>query len=137
MPTSKLKTADESPEAAQLREAIGVGPDDPVGVMTPQFERERGAPDPGDPPTDWAALRAMDDLALREMGCGVWDRYDDGTTIMLFPAEWYEAIPYGYEVVTIFEKTETFTPAEMSDDIRYGCLSFGLRVRTRSVGQEA
>lgn len=136
MSKGTLKMSDESEVAAQIREAIGVGPTESVEVVTPQFEREPGAPAPAAPPTDWYALREMDLTALRELGCRAWNdpsEIDDefgGQVLMLFPGEWYWVIPAGFVVTSIFNRDEAFVPGRTDDDTRFGCLSFGVKVRS-------
>ncbi len=130
MPTGKLKTAKQSRLAGRIRRALGVGPNDHVEVSTPQFTRAPDMPGPGAPPTDFEALRELDKNALKEMGCSAWDEPDpDGKVLMLFPGEWYGAIPHGTRLVNILGQTVPFRRG-MSDDIRFGCLSFGFRVRS-------
>lgn len=133
MPEGNLKKSSEDPVAAEIREAIGAGPDEPVTVIGPQFERARGATTPAPPPTDWEALRGMSRVALRELGCRTWndptepDDEFDGLCLMLFPWEWYSSIPVGFVVTTINNKDRTFAPGD--DDQRAGCLSYGVKVK--------
>ena len=66
----------------------------------------------------------VDDEALVRIGVGVWDTTD--TTIhYLFPAEWYDHIPAGYEIVDISERVEAFEPGKTDDDRRGGMLAYG------------
>lgn len=124
-----------------IREAAGAAPEDVVVAVTPQHGRESWAPVPGAPPVDWGNLRSMSRIALREMGCRPWNNPDDiedddyeddvqtfgaGNALMLFPSEWYDHVPVGFEIVDIFGKTEKFVPGETDDDIRFGCLSYGV-----------
>lgn len=133
MANDKLKTASENRTAAKLREVIGAGPDEDVEIVTPQFTREPGATEPASPPVDFDGLRGLGVNALREMGCRRWDEPDEsGHVLMLFPGEWYEAIPAGFRVVNIFGETESFVPGTTDDDIRFGCLPYGLRADTGS-----
>lgn len=113
----------------------------PIEIITPVFERPPDQPAPACPPSDaegWAALRALDVKALREMGCMAWndpaDPDADDTelllthTLMLMPGEWYAHIPDGFEIVTIAGRRAHFTRHVTDDDIRYGCLAFGIAV---------
>lgn len=135
MGMGKLRTASESLEAAKIREAIGAGPEEDVDVVTPQFERGPGEP----PPTaahaiDFEQLRRFDREGLSALGCGQWNdpkEPDDefaGKVLMLFPGEWYAMVPEGYEIVDIFNTVEKFQRGVTDDDIRFGCLSFGILV---------
>jgi hypothetical protein len=120
--------------AAEIREAIGAGPDEEVHITTPQFERDPGQPEPAAAPTDWEALRTMTRIELKELGCGTWndpkepDDEFDGKVLMLFPGEWYQSIPAGYVVTDIFNEDEEFVRGQTDDDIRFGCLSYGILV---------
>ena len=58
--------------------------------------------------------------------CGEADDAEFGPVLMLFPGEWYRHIPSGYEVVDIMFQKEPFCLGETDDDIRYGCLSYGV-----------
>jgi hypothetical protein len=130
MPEHKLKKASESEAAAEIREVIGAGPDDEVLVRTPQFKRTPNMQGPGAPPKDFEALRKLNKTALKEMGCSPWDEPDDkGMVLMLFPGEWYRAIPAGTIITDIFGRKEYFSPGVTDNDIRFGCLPFGFKVR--------
>ncbi|GMV17984.1 MAG: hypothetical protein AMXMBFR56_62080 [Polyangiaceae bacterium] len=136
MPEGDLKKSSESLIAAELREALGVGPDEPVTVFTPQFERLPTMSAPGAPPTDWEALRGMDKAALQGLGMGAWNDPSepedpfDGATLMVFPGEWYSSIPEGFEVTDINNQDEVFKPGVTDNDIRFGYLAFGVKVKS-------
>jgi len=133
-----LATSDESELAAKIREAIGATSDEEVRFRTPQFERGPMDPEPAKAQRYrqwWEDLRTLDLIGLKELGCGQWnDPTDDdanpgefdGGTLMLFPGEWYSMIPPGFEIITISDKRESFSPGETDDDIRFGCLSYGI-----------
>lgn len=115
-------------------------------IRTPQFRREPGAPAPAAPPQDaqaWEDLRKLDRKALRELGLRPWNdpTADDSENahdakdsplktyvLMLFPGEWYEHIPEGYKIVDIFGVREVFEAGTTDNDIRFGCLPFGILV---------
>lgn len=106
-------------------------------IVTPQFEREPGAPTPAPAPSDWDGLKEMDVTALRELGCRRWndpslaedgDEVFGGKTLMLFPGEWYRHIPEGFPIVGISGEREHFEPGVADDDIRFGCLPYGILV---------
>ena len=98
-------------------------------------------PAPAAPPVDFEALRELDTIALKEMGCGAWDAPDaDGKALMLFPAEWYSSIPNGTEVVSIigrrifFIRGHTSRDADNRDNGNQGnnrLLAFGSKVSDR------
>ncbi len=132
MPRGKLKTAKQSRTAGAIRRAIGAGPNDEVNVSSRPAERLPGMPAPAAPPVDFEALRELDTIALKEMGCGAWDAPDaDGKVLMLFPAEWYSSIPNGTEVVSIMDRRIFFIRGHTSRDVGFGCLAYGFRVRHR------
>ena len=135
----KLARARESKLAKEIRKKIGAGPDDEVLVETPQFTREAGVPPPGAPPRSpmaWALLRKQGENVLRYYGLRPWgrqfERPDDpsgeghGPLLMLFPGEWYPHIPEGFEIVRIDFRRGTFERGKTSNDIRFGCLAFGV-----------
>lgn len=101
-----------------------------VEIVTPQFMRKPGALTPSSPP-DWSALGELDFAALREMGCSVWcdpaeEDWPHDETLLLFPGEWYSSIPLGTKIVDIFGNEESFIPGKTDDDVRFGCLAFGV-----------
>lgn len=58
------------------------------------------------------------------MGVEIW-KINGEDIHYLFPKEWYEIIPNGFEIINIFGNKENFVPGVTDDDIRYGCLSYG------------
>ena len=46
--------------------------------------------------------------------------------LLLFPAEWYDYIPDGFKVIGLSGKPDLFINGFSDDDIRYGCLSYGV-----------
>lgn len=105
-----------------------------VTIDTPRFHREPGAPTPASPPAtreDFEALSTMTQRELTELGLRPWCDPDDEdwpytTTLMLLPGEWYQHIPEGATIVTIACAFTTFALGVTSDDIRFGCLSYGV-----------
>lgn len=135
MDKKTLAMAHENPIAAAIRRAIGATDTECIGVVTPQFERGPGEPTPGPAPADFAAfesLRGCPETMLRSLGMGVWGRQEraDGTefgpVLCLFPGEWYKHIPAGLEVVDINFQRDKFVPGETDNDIRFGCLAYGV-----------
>lgn len=127
MPKSRLVRGSKNKPAKQIREAIGASNDEPVIVITPQFERTPDMPPAQPPPGSrndmgaWVNLRTMTRAELKALGCGNWDR-----RLMLFPGEWYAFIPNGFEIVNISGRSKPFVRGETSDDIRFGCLAYGV-----------
>lgn len=89
-----------------------------------QHERVDGTV-PAAPPKDFEALRSMSIDQLTELGMRLWD---EESRLMLFPGEWYKFIPKGFEIVSIsdFSDKEKFNPGVTDDDIRFGCLAYGI-----------
>tara|TARA_R110002051_G_scaffold257868_1_gene316891 strand:+ start:21714 stop:22124 length:411 start_codon:yes stop_codon:yes gene_type:complete len=89
-------------------------------------------------PQDQKELEAVMSTASKEnlikMGCAIWTSYKEkedrtylkkGEYHYLFPGEWYNHLPQGFEMVNIFGEKEKFVPGESDDDIRFGCLPYG------------
>jgi hypothetical protein len=108
-------------------------------IITPQFTRPPGEPTPASPLENWSDLDQLDRTALREMGFGGWNAPpgtgdDDpkdaerfgGMQLLLIPGEWYAHIPEGTSIVSIMGERETFKRGETDDDIRFGCLAYGV-----------
>lgn len=134
-----LKNKGEGSKLADdIRDAIGAGPDEPVQCATPQFTRTSDMTTPGAPPTDFEELRQMSKSALKELGLQPWnDPFDQEPrdeerfgkqVLMLFPGEWFRHIPEGFKIVDIFGKRERFHKRSTDNDIRFGCLAFGVLV---------
>lgn len=49
--------------------------------------------------------------------------------ILLIPGEWYNIIPDGFTVTGLDGETYPFKHGESDDDIRFGCLAYGIRRR--------
>lgn len=47
--------------------------------------------------------------------------------VILFPGEWFDIIPEGFEVTDINGLTYRHNKETADDDIRYGCLAYGIR----------
>lgn len=153
-----LANSDQSHLASVIRKALGVGPDEPVHVMTPDFDRPRewGAVVPGAELEAWWRFfpsHARDDL--RALGCRpfglytvkpprgeysvvsaprdawYWEEDDEAKAtheLWLFPAEWYSHIPNGFPVTDIFGGIDLFIAGKTDDDRRFGMLSFGVMI---------
>lgn len=46
--------------------------------------------------------------------------------IVLFPGEWYNVIPDGFHIVGLSGEKYTFEKGKSDDDIRFGCLPYGI-----------
>lgn len=123
MDESVLAFGDANPIAKKIRDMLGVGDYDEVRCILPQFERVDGKKITYIPTTtnELDALKKAPPDVLKDIGLCQWDE-----KIWLFPQEWYDYIPEEYEIVDIFGKTEKFQKGITDDDIRFGCLSFGL-----------
>lgn len=74
-------------------------------------------------------MRKRDKAALRAMGFGPWADEPDaaGNILMLIPGEWHKDLPTGLELESISGKHKTVGVDYIDDDIRYGCLAYGIR----------
>jgi hypothetical protein len=143
--TGEIETIFTPEFASAVRTAVNAQPEDQVIITTPQFVRPRNDPAPASPPSspdEWLLLTKESKQVLKERGLRAWSQVikianelcwenvdDNGTHIlMVFPGEWYSKIPLGLEIIDIFGVTETFVPGQTDDDIRFGCLSFGVVV---------
>jgi hypothetical protein len=128
MPEGELVPGDENSLADAIRKAIGAGPYEKVMVATPQFDRIDGKVVTFKPESaeQLDGLKAnAPDWALRDIGMGMWEETKDDQIHWLFPAEWYESIPKGYEIVDINGLVEKFEPGKTDDDRRGGMLAYG------------
>lgn len=143
MAKGKLKRSSESKTAAKIRKAIGAGPNDPVEIVTPQFERPAGesGPQPALCNVEWFdRLKTITDAERQHLGMRRWGRPEEDEAhlapgnpmLWLFPGEWYSAIPDGYPIVTISFRQERFKRKMTDNDIRFGCLPYGILVRDAS-----
>lgn len=127
MPEGELAFGDVNPLAAKIREAIGAGPYEQVRVTTPQFVRPSGKSVTVFPtgPAFLDALKTAPKEILKDCLMSAWS---EDSKVWLFPGEWYNHIPEGYIVTDIFDNDEPFQKGKTDDDIRFGCLSFGIKV---------
>lgn len=87
-------------------------------------------PKPSSAPEPFEDILSMDMTALHELGCRKWSDSDkDGYVLMLFPGEWFSSIPTGFKITGIMGREISFHPLKESDDIRFGCLAYGIRVK--------
>lgn len=140
MPQKFLKKSEDSVLASRIRESLGVGPTEDVETVTPQFERLPDDPSPpGFPGKDvLKGLPSQSPGMLRELGLRPWNDPNDpedagvtrriGGTLWLFPGEWYHYIPDGFVVTDISGCQEWFESGTTDDDIRFGCLAYGIVV---------
>lgn len=47
--------------------------------------------------------------------------------VILFPGEWYNAIPNGFMVTGLYGESYSFEKSKSDDGIRFGCLPYGFR----------
>lgn len=131
--TGTLPPPGENDLADRIREGIGVGPDDVVTVVTPQFTRPRGAPMPGHVPAtlaEWEDYRALPMADLKALGFGNWDG-----GLALVPGEWHGRLPAGLELECISGERVVVGRDYLDDDIRYGCLAYGIRIGPATDGE--
>jgi hypothetical protein len=121
-----LVPGDEDPIADAIRKAIGAGTYDLVGVRTPQFHRTDGVQVSEAPNgiKGFDILREIPKEWLLSLGLRIWNTKDN-LEHWLYPAEWYSAIPAGYEIVDINGERELFVPGKTDNDQRGGMLAYG------------
>lgn len=124
--------------ADRVARALGLEPGDEIVIHTPQHERLPDEPAPHWRPTsaaDLDALRSAPAAYLHDLGLRLWAK-EDGQETWLYPGEWYDHIPDGYEVVDINGQAEPWKHGECDDDTRFGCLAFGFRRPTGGEGED-
>ena len=97
-----------------------------IEIITPQFDRTDGLlvtiPD------DFKELHLLSVETLVQIGCQRWNKPDkNGYMLWLFPAEWYDHIPDGLQIMTISDNIETFQKGETDNDKRFGALAYGFK----------
>lgn len=119
--------------AEQFREAVGLKPGEPLEIITPQFTRTDGIV-PALPQINFSDLHKLPVETLKAIGCGAWDDPNaKGEQLWLLPGEWYSHIPEGMPLVCIDGTTEPFENGKTDNDIRFGCLAYGIIVDVGAV----
>lgn len=54
-------------------------------------------------------------------------KLDIDEMVLLIPGEWYDIIPDGFLVTGLYGEQYPFKKGESDDDIRFGCLPYGIR----------
>lgn len=123
MSEAELAYGDESPLAKIIRDCLGVGDYEQVRCVLPTFERTDSKRITYIPKTkqQFDDLKKAPDDILVDIGMQKWKK-----NIWLFPFEWYDSIPEGYEIITIMGKIKHFEHGVTDDDMRFGALSFGV-----------
>lgn len=131
-PEDKLEWAEISLEVSGY-DAVVAKPGDTIQIVTPQFTRTSNMTKVRSAPRPFETVKQLDYSTLRSLGCEPWDDPDtDGNVLLLFPGEWYSMIPDGFEAVSISGKEE-FVSGDTDDDIRLGCLSYGILVKKKQI----
>ena len=74
-------------------------------------------------------LSEVSEGQARGLGMQRWTESDESAgDLWLFPAEWYEAIPEGFEVEAIDGEQKRFSQRTCSRDRRQGALAYGIRL---------
>lgn len=124
----KSMKPEDLPEA--ILAAVGAQPGDRIQIVTPQFTRTAKMTRVAPPPEPFKRVKELSYAELRTLGCEPWDEPDaKGCVLLLFPGEWYESIPRGFPIVGLHGEKESFVPGKTDDDIRFGCLAYGVRVK--------
>lgn len=122
-----LVDMDSTNVAKEIVDTLGLKPGDMVKIMTPQFERIDGleVPQPENTKEFFDGLRLRSDDDLSKLGLQVWDSNNAGVT-WLFPHEWYDRIPEGFEIHGLSGEIYTFAKGVSDDDMRFGALPYGI-----------
>lgn len=127
--------------AQQLADAIGAKPGDTVQIITPQFTRPANELPaclyPGD--EAFGALRERTPDELRTLGLRPWNKSGDpedgdrygGGVLWLLPGEWYDYMPDRARLMSISGRAVAFDRGVTDNDIRFGCLPYGVVVGAR------
>jgi len=99
---------------------------DKIELLCPQFERIDIDRITYIPKTvkEFNNLKKAPEPILFDIGMGKWD-----DNLFLFPYEWYDYIPEGYEIVTINKDRETFQRGITDRDQRFGYLPYGFCIQ--------
>lgn len=122
----RLPHSAENPIAAQIRKAIGAGPDEPVAYTMRPRDRDPSWPKAAAAPEGFAEFGKLFELSaeqLKALGCGAWDG-----GLFLFPVEWYDHIPPRFPIESIRGGIERFSPGVTPRDSGFGMLAYGVRI---------
>lgn len=103
-----------------------------IRLIGPQFIRMDPISDKFIPKTQGqfkAFIENADSKRLLEVGFCLFDEFlieYKYHGLFLFPKEWYNYIPAGFKVIDICMNPELFIPGESDDDVRFGCLPYGV-----------
>lgn len=98
------------------------GPEDEPGL--PHFQRPDGRYIDYEPDEKLLeTLPVLKDDVLEGLGLQPWD---EDRQVWLFPVEWYEDIPEGFEIITINDEVKEFDRDEDTKEARFGALPFGI-----------
>lgn len=77
-------------------------------------------------PEEYSALPGLGIETLAKYGCQLFSIMEDSKIgLWLYPGEWYNYIPAGTKIVSIFYKENIFKPGQTSNSTRFGALAFG------------
>ncbi len=97
-----------------------------IKILLPQFERTDGIKiiEENIPKTkeEFENLKTLSHKELIEKGLILWKEGH-----YLFPGEWYNYIPDGIEIASIFGTEKYFNKDTSDNDIRYGALAYGFK----------
>lgn len=121
----KLVPSDESDLAAAIRRAVGAGPYEDVTVYAPPHRSRGDGKVVTYRPTraEFDLLRTLPREKLVALGLRSWDEVSG---LLLFPVEWYDLIPDGFELVCIDGEREVFESGKTDNDCRFGVLAYGI-----------
>jgi hypothetical protein len=100
-------------------------------IVTPQFERPKEWPKVKPPQNTETFIYAIENFTEEQLASIGFCRWEEETNLMLIPGNCYGLIPKGFEVTTISGKTEKFVFGKTDNDIRFGCLPYGIYPKSK------
>lgn len=95
-------------------------------VGSSPIERDWMLSDEWQPKNSKEFMGAIEELSLEQLKGMGFCKWEETTNLYLIPGEWFDKIPEGLPVVSIFGKEELFSKDTHDDDTRFGCLSYGI-----------
>lgn len=120
--TVKILDTNSPDFITEFTDATGIEPGDTLHITTPQFERGDGRVPCDGLEVNYSGLHNLRHNDLIQIGCRVWDE----SGLYLFPYQWYDTIPEGFEMMCINGKPERFERGVTDDDYRMGVLAYGI-----------
>lgn len=95
-------------------------------IQSSPTERDWMLNDEWQPKDSKEFMGAIEELTLDQLKDMGFCKWNENTNLYLIPGEWYDKIPEGLPVVDVFDKEEIFSKETHGDDVRFGCLAYGI-----------